>query len=172
MVAESSKINVSQNPQEANGLSEKEPACGRMQNTGLGVAFKANCSLGQSPRSLSVRGFSASSAGVSFSSYFHCPHAYVSLPISYENLWGLQGGPAVTGYTRSRLPSTHTRFSPLAENSLSSPRGHTSSRSTPAPRRTGCLQASRRSPSPTSTMSPGTAIASSAWMEPRYHPRG
>nr|XP_054369252.1 homer protein homolog 2 isoform X1 [Mirounga angustirostris] len=53
------------------------------------------------------------------------------------------------------------------ENSPSSLRGRTSSRSTPAPRRTGCLRASRQSPFPTSTMSPGIAIASSAWMEPR-----
>ena len=79
------------------------------------------------------------------------------------------GGLEIINHTWSHVPSTHGPVSPLAENSPSSLPERMSSRSTPTPRRTGCLQASRLSPSPTSTMSQETAIGSSVWMEPRYH---
>lgn len=102
--------------------------------------------------------------------HFNCSHTYVSLPISYLKLYETVGGLEIINYTLGQVPSFHTHICPVAENSPSSPRERTSSRLTPAPRRTGCRQASRPSRFPTSMMSPGTAIGSSVWMEPRYWP--
>ncbi|EDM08702.1 homer homolog 2 (Drosophila), isoform CRA_f [Rattus norvegicus] len=72
------------------------------------------------------------------------------------------GGERTPGAPSERPQEQRRRW----ESSPSSPRERTSSRLTPAPRRTGCRQASRPSLFPTSTMSPGTAIGSSVWMEP------
>ncbi|XP_047651843.1 homer protein homolog 2 isoform X1 [Phacochoerus africanus] len=72
------------------------------------------------------------------------------------------GGERAREAPSERPPEQRRRW----ESSPSSPPERMCSRLTPAPRRTGCLQASRPSPSPTSTMSQGTAIGSSVWMEP------